>query len=678
MTAVAERPSTSQSPFRRPRSRTGLWSWVTTVDHKKIGILYFITLFVFFILGGVEALLLRVQLAAPEAQVLTADQYNQLFTMHGVTMIFFVVMPMGAAFANYLLPLQIGARDMAFPRLNMLSYWVFLIAGLFTFSSIFLGGMPDGGWFAYAPQSTSVGPDPNAYTVADHASRMLYYSLGIQIAGVASLASAVNFIVTIFNMRAPGMTLMRMPVFTWMMLITAFLILFALPVLGVALWQMMFDLRFGGNFFNPAGGGDPVMWQHLFWVFGHPEVYLMILPAFGIVSETLPVFARKPLFGYTAIVFSGIAIAFMGWGVWAHHMFAVGMGPVANTAFALSTMFIAVPTGIKIFNWLGTLWGGQIRLNTAMLFGIALVAQFTIGGLSGVTHSLAPHNYQQTDTYYVVAHFHYVLFGGALFGFFSGIYYWFPKAFGKFLGEGLGKLHFWSLVLGFNLTFGPMHILGLNGMPRRIDTYADGMGWNWWNLVATVGSFVIAASILVWIVNVVISLRSGAPAGRDPWDARTVEWMTTSPPPAHNFDRIPQVTARDELWHRKYQPDGARIPIGTAQMPAPAEATAPPAEGIDHSGHAAPGAETPGEEPGATAVDIHLPDPSYYPLIVALGMPLMAYGVIFSMGTPLMWLLTGVGALVTLAGMFGWVLEPSVEEHHADATEPHARTQEHR
>jgi cytochrome c oxidase subunit I len=549
---------------------------------------------------------------------------------------------MSSAFFNYLLPLMIGARDVAFPRLNAFSYWVFLGAGIFLYSIVVLSGMPDFGWFNYQPGGGSVGPDPAGLSGVGaelHSQRMLFYAIGLQIAGIASLASAVNFIVTILNMRAPGMRFFRLPVFVWMTLVVSFLMLFAMPIIGVALWQLMFDAGFQGNFFNPATGGDPVLWQHLFWLFGHPEVYILILPAFGIVSETLPVFSRKPLFGYTAVVFSGIAIGFLGFGVWAHHMFAVGLGPVANTVFALTTMFIAVPTGIKIFNWLGTIWGGKLRFPTPMLFAIGLVAMFTIGGLSGVTHAVVPHNYQHTDTYYVVAHFHYVLFGGALLGLFSGVYYWFPKVTGKLLRDGLGKVHFWLMLIGFNLAFGPMHILGLNGMPRRYYTYPPGMGWDLWNLVATVGSFIIAAGILVFIVNLVLSLKAGEPSGEDPWDARTLEWATTSPPPPHNFDDLPVVTHRDELWHRKYAGDDGqeaprRVPSGAS--PDHLEASA-----ADEA-HA-----------------IHMPDPSYWPPVVALGMPIAGWGVVFRL-----WPVVAVGLLITVFGMLAWALEPSSEPHH--------------
>jgi len=440
-------------------------------------------------------------------------------------------------------------------------------------------------------------------------------------------------------MRAPGMTLMRMPVFVWMTFITSFLLLFAMPVIAIALWQLMLAVRWDAPFYAAAAGGDPILWQHMFWLFGHPEVYILILPAFGIVSEILPTFSRKPIFGYAAMVFSGIAIGFMGWGVWAHHMFAVGMGPVANTAFALTTMFIAVPTGVKIFNWIGTLWGGHLRFKTPMLFGIGLVAMFTIGGLSGVTHAIVPSDAQQTDTYYIVAHFHYVLFGGALTGLFGGLYYWWPKIFGWMLDDRIGKTHFWLMLIGFNLTFGPMHILGLWGMPRRIWRYDAGMGWDFWNLISSIGAVLIALSILVFFANVVISRRKRVPAGDDPWDARTLEWATSSPPPAHNFDEVRVVTSRDEHWHRKYAGDGG------AQVPVPAGASQ------DHPA-----------EDGGHAEGIHMPSPSYYPLLVAAGMPIAAYGPFFE--GPGMIILLAVGGTITLFGIFGWVFEPSAEEGH--------------
>ena len=444
--------------LQRPASLTGFWSWFTTVDHKKIGIMYGVAAFGFFVIGGLEALLIRAQLARPDGTLLNADQYNQIFTMHGVTMIFLFVMPMSSALFNYLIPLMIGARDVAFPRLNAYSFWVFALGGLFIYSSVFLGGAPNGGWFGYAPNSTT---DPSI--------GMTFYALGLIITGIASTAGAVNLAVTVINMRAPGMTLFRMPPFVWMGLVVQFLLVFSLPIITVALFQLLFDRRFDTAFFDPTRGGDPILWQHLFWLFGHPEVYILILPAFGIISELLPVFSRKPLFGYQFVVFSGIAIGFIGFGVWAHHMFAAGLGPVANTAFGISTAIIAIPTGVKIFNWMGTMYGGDIRFASPMLYTVGAVTMFVIGGLSGVTHAIVPSDYQQTDTYYIVAHFHYVLFGGAVFAFFAAFYYWWPKVFGRRLREAFGKVQFWVLLVGFNLTFGPMHILGPAGHdPARV------------------------------------------------------------------------------------------------------------------------------------------------------------------------------------------------------------------
>ncbi len=615
--AVARR----RSLLARPTAKTGVWGWITTVDHKKIGILYGVTAFIFFLLGGVQAIVMRLQLAQPGGDLVSAELFNQLFTMHGVTMIFLVVMPFGVGLMNYLVPLMIGARDVAFPRLNAFSYWLFAFGGVFLYTSFFMGGAPDGGWFGYAPLSTSL-----------PGNGMTFYSLGLQILGIASLAGAVNFIITIINMRAPGMTLMRMPVFVWMTLVTAFLLLFAMPVIAVALFQLMFDRVFEANFFNPAAGGDPLLWQHLFWLFGHPEVYIMILPAMGIVSDILPTFSRKPLFGYAALVFAGAAIGFMGWGVWAHHMFATGLGPVATSAFALSTIFIAVPTGVKIFNWLGTVWGGSLRFKTPMLFALGFVAMFIIGGLSGVTHAIVPHDWQQTDTYYVVAHFHYVLFGGAIFGLFGGFYYWWPKMFGRLLSERMGKLNFWLFFIGFNLTFGPMHIVGLQGMPRRIYQYPDGYGWNLMNMLETIGSFVIALGVLVFIVNAIVSTRRGEIAGADPWDGRTLEWSTPSPPPEYNFAEIPLVRTRDDFWHRKYVP----TPEGE-----PARVFAGGANGGEEEAHG-----------------IHLPSPSYFPAISAIGPPVMGWGVVLSE-----WWLVVAGGLWLVLGLFGWAFEPSAEEH---------------
>jgi cytochrome c oxidase subunit 1 len=619
--ASVSMPAGPRGLLRRPTAVTGAWSWFTTIDHKKIGILYGVTAFLFFLVGGVEALLIRSQLAEPNGQVLTAAQYNQVFTMHGLTMIFLFVMPMSAAFFNFLIPLMIGARDVAFPRLNAFSYWLFLTGGIFLYSSFVLGGAPNGGWFGYAPNSTT-DPTPG----------MTFYAIGLLITGIASTAGAINLAVTVLNMRAPGMSLFRVPVFVWMGLVVQLLLAFSLPIITVALIEMLFDRRFGTHFFDPQAGGNPLLWQHLFWLFGHPEVYVLILPAFGIFSEVLPVFSRKPLFGYQFVVFSGIAIGFIGFGVWAHHMFAAGLGPVANTAFGITTAIIAVPTGVKIFNWMATMHGGDIRFTTAMLFTVAGVMNFVIGGLSGVTHAIVPADYQQTDTYYIVAHFHYVLFGGAVMGIFSGIYYWWPKAFGRMLGEKLGKLNFWLVVIGLTLTFGPMHILGLQGMIRRTYTYPASLGLTFWNQVASVGAFTIALGVLVFVVNAIATTRHPKDAPSDPWDGRTLEWSIPSPPPIHNFDDIPVVHALDDFWHRKYVEDRRGVPV-------PVQAGA--ADAPEHragAGHA-----------------IHLPGPSYWPLVAALGFPLVGYGIMYT------WWLAFAGVAVMLLGFYGWALEPSAE-----------------
>ena len=607
----------------------GSWKdWVSTVDHKKIGIMYGVAAMFFFLLGGLEALLIRTQLAFPESGFLSADVYNQIFTMHGVTMIFLFVMPFAAAFANYLIPLQIGARDVAFPRLNALSFWVWLSGAIFLNTSwIVGGGGADCGWFCYSPNSGITFSPTNGVD---------FYAIGLLITGIASLVSAVNLAVTCLNMRAPGMSLFRMPVLTWMLLVTQFLLAFALPVITVALLLLLFDRQFDSQFFDPEAGADPLLWQHLFWIFGHPEVYIIILPSFGIISEVIPAFSRKPIFGYSFMVFSGIAIGFMGWGVWAHHMFVSGIGPISVFAFSMATMFIAVPTGVKILNWLATMWGGKLNFSTAMLFAVGTVTMFTIGGLSGVTHSLAPADTQQTDTYYIVAHFHYVIFGGGVLGLFAGVYFWWPKVFGHLLNERRGKIHFWTMLIGFNLTFGPMHVLGLQGMSRRINTYSSGFGFEFWNLVATIGSYILGASVLFFLWNVYKSKKEAPhlPApGPDPWDARSLEWSIPSPTPEHNFDEIPVVESQDDWWFRKYniEDDGSVVRISSAEDAAQK----------------------------GDAVGVHLPSPSFWPLVLAIGLPLIGYGVIFNL-----WLCV-VGGLLTGGAIYAWVLEP-VDDPDAD------------
>jgi cytochrome c oxidase subunit 1 len=589
-----------------------IWSWITTVDHKRIGLLYGASAFFFFLVGGIEALIMRLQLAQPDNTLVSAQRFNELFTMHGTTMVFLAIMPMSAAFFNYLIPLMIGARDVAFPRLNALSYWVFFSGALLLHLSFVAGTVPDGGWFGYANLTSNQFSPTHSID---------FWMLGLQVLGISSLMAGFNFIVTIINMRAPGMTLMRMPLFVWMSFVVQFLVVLAFPAITVALILLMFDRFFGTLFYAPAAGADPLLWQHLFWIFGHPEVYILILPAMGIVSEVLPTFSRKPLFGAPVVIYSGIMIGFLGFGVWSHHMFSVGMGPVADAAFSISTMLIAVPTGVKILNWIGTLWGGRIRFSTALYFSLGFIAMFTLGGLSGVMHASPPVDLQQTDSYFIVAHFHYVLFGGSIFGLFSGVYYWWPKMFGRLLDERLGMVHFWLMMIGFNVTFFPMHFLGLIGMPRRIYTYAPDLGWNFWNLVATIGAFVIVLSFLAFIWNVIKTTRSGARAPADPWDGRTLEWTIPSPPPVYNFAVEPTVHDRDDFWIQKYG-DGH----GT-----PPRKPVPPA-------HVDP-------------ASIHMPPPSYWPILLAAAFFVTASGALVSIYQVIL------GGFLTLYCMIRFMLE---------------------
>lgn len=538
-------PETTQ-PLPSISETEGLLSWLATVDHKRIGIMYLIVTLIFFVVGGLEALLIRTQLARPGEQLLSPDAYNQIFTMHGTTMIFLVVMPMLIGIGNYFVPLMIGARDMAFPRLNALSLWLLIFGGLLLYFSFIAGGAPAAGWFAYTPLSekafsTTTGID--------------YWALGLLVTGIGSVAAGINLITTILTLRAPGLSLRRLPLFVWMSLINSFLVLFALPSLNAALVMILADRQLNALFFNTAAGGSPLLWQHVFWSFGHPEVYIMVLPAFGIISEVIPVFSRKPIYGYGFVAASTIAIGFLSFAVWGHHMFASGMSTTLDVVFALASMLIAVPTGVKIFNWLATLWGGAIRFTTSMLFALAFLILFTLGGLSGVTLATVPVDQQVTDTYYVVAHFHYVLFGGTMFAIMAGFYYWFPKVTGRMLSEKIGKWHFWLLFFGFNITFFPQHILGLIGMTRRTYTYPNIPEWNDLNLISSIGAFLMGAAVLVFFWNIFVSLRKGEIAGDNPWDAWTLEWATSSPPPLHNFDAIPPVRSRRPLWDLKHPED---------------------------------------------------------------------------------------------------------------------------
>ena len=595
----------------------GLRSWLTTVDHKRIGVLYGITAMFYFVAGGVEALIIRLQLSTADGTVVGADTFNQLFTMHGTTMIFLVLMPLSAALFNYMIPLMIGARDVAFPRLNAFSYWTFLFGSILLNLSFFIGSPPDAGWFGYA-NLTSKQYNPGM--------GIDFWLLSLQVMGIASIASAVNFTVTILNMRAPGMSLMRTPLFVWMALVTQVLMLLAFPAITVAFIYLLFDRFFGTHFYIPASGGTPILWQHLFWIFGHPEVYILILPSFGVVSEVLPTFSRKPLFGAPFMIFSGILIGFLGFGVWSHHMFATGLGPVADTAFSLGSMLIAIPTGVKVFNWIATLWGGRIHFKTPLYFAVGMVALFIIGGLSGIMHASPPVDIQQTDSYFVVAHIHYVFFGGTVFGLFAGIYYWWPKITGRMIGEGLGKLHFWLMFIGMNLTFFPMHFLGMDGMPRRIYTYAADLGWEQWNLVATVGAFVIAVSMLVFLVNAVRSVRAGDLAAGDPWDAATLEWTMSSPPPEYNFAVVPAVNSARPFWLYKHGPT-RDISTRTKEQGTPPQPEIPPQR-------------------------IDLPSPSGWPMLAAFGLTLISGGALVGL-----WLVL-LGVAILVYGVYRWAFQP--------------------
>ena len=598
--------------------RSVLVEWLTTVDHKKVGILYGATAFIFFLIGGLEAEIIRLQLMKPDNKLVSPEFYNQLFTMHGTTMIFLAVMPISAMFFNFFVPLLIGARDVAFPRLNAMSLWVFILGGLFINASFLMNAAPNGGWFGYAPLSSrQYSPGIN----------MDFWALGLQILGIASLAAGVNFFTTILNMRAPGMTLMRMPMFVWSVLVTQVLVLLSFPVITVALIMLVADRNFHSSFFSfNVAGGDPMLWQHLFWVFGHPEVYILILPAFGIVSEILPVFSRKPLFGYSAMVFSLAFIAFLGFGVWSHHMFATGMGPLADSFFSLATMLIAIPTGVKIFNWIGTLWGGSLQYKTPMYFALGFIAMFIMGGLSGVMHAVAPADLQQTDSYFVVAHFHYVLFGGSIFSLTAGAYYWWPKMFGHMLDEGLGKLHFWLMLIGFNLTFFPMHFAGLLGMPRRIYTYPKGLGFDGYNLASTIGALTLGVGFLVFIYNVIKTWRSAVHAPADPWGGATLEWAIPSPPQEWNFAVEPVVTEKDALWAMKRA-------AGVRTLPEPLL---------------------------VSGKGIHLPSPSWWPLVTAVGILVFMVGIMvkgethgFPFGP-----VSIAGFALTAFAIFKWSYEP--------------------
>lgn len=587
------------------RKKSLIWDYLTTVDHKKIAILYLIAGGLFFLIGGLEALLMRIQLMKPNNDFLSGDLFNQVMTMHGTTMIFLAATPLLFALMNAVVPLQIGARDVAFPFLNALGFWLFFFGGVFLNCSWFLGGAPDAGWTSYASlslESPGHGID--------------FYLLGLQISGFGTLISGINFLVTIVTMRAPGMTFMRMPMFTWTTFVASALILFAFPPLTVGLLLLMLDRLFGANFFDPALGGNTIIYEHLFWIFGHPEVYILVLPAFGIFSEVIATFSRKRLFGYSSMVFAVVLIGFLGFMVWAHHMFTVGLGPVANAIFAVATMTIAVPTGIKIFNWLFTMWGGNIRFTTPMLYAVSFIPSFVMGGVTGVMLASAPADYQYHDTYFVVAHFHYVIVGGVVFALLAGTHYWWPKMFGKMLNEALGKITFVLFFVGFHLTFFIQHFLGLMGMPRRVFTFLPNQGLDTGNLVSTIGAFFMTAGVIILLINVVISSISGKKAEADAWGiGRTLEWAVSSPAPEYNFAQIPLVRGLDAYWLEKMEGK----------------------KGL-----------TPAEPLG----DIHMPNPSFLPFVISLGLFISAFGFLYhkdySWGLPVAIL----GLVITFGSMF--------------------------
>jgi cytochrome c oxidase subunit I len=524
--------------------RSGLYEWLTTTDHKKIGILYLVNSFIFFFIGGLFALGVRTELAQPGLQLLSDELlYNQLFTMHGTVMIFLFIIPVLVGFGNYVVPLQIGAPDMAFPRINALSFWMLPLAGVLLLMGFLTGGAAQAGWTSYSPLAqdrplASTGPGQDLWIMA------------LLLIGTSSILGGINFLVTIFKMRAPGMTMFRMPILVWTVLVTSVLVVMATPVLASALIMLFIDRNYGGHFFDPSTGGNAVLWQNVFWFYSHPAVYIMVLPAMGMISEILPVFSRKPLFGYQAFVFATAGIGALGFSVWAHHMFTTGQ--VYLPFFSLMTFFIAVPTGVKMFNWIFTLFRGKLTFSTPLLFALGFLSMFLIGGINGAFSAAVPVDFALQDTYWVVAHLHYVLFGGSVFGVMAGLYYWFPKMTGRMLNETLGKAQFVLMFIGFNLTFFPMHQLGLAGMPRRIADYASNAGWNDLNLLATIGGFMIASSMIPLLWNIFISRRAGVPAGDDPWEANTLEWATTSPPPPYNFDRLPEIRSERPLFDLRH------------------------------------------------------------------------------------------------------------------------------
>ncbi|MBZ5200338.1 cytochrome c oxidase subunit I [Planomicrobium chinense] len=584
-----------------------IWDYLTTVDHKKIAHLYLASGGLFFLIGGIEAMLIRIQLMKAGNDFLSAGTYNEVLTMHGTTMIFLAAMPILLAFMNAVMPLQIGARDVAFPFLNSLGFWLFFFGGIFLNLSWFMGGAPDAGWTNYA-----------SLALASEGHGIDFYTLGLTISGFGTLISGINFLVTIINMRAPGMTYMRMPLFTWTTFVASALILLAFPPLTIGLFFMVFDRMFGANFFDVANGGNTIIWEHLFWIFGHPEVYILILPAFGIFSEIFAIFSRKRLFGYTALVFATILIGFYGFMVWAHHMFTVGLGPTANAVFALATMIIAVPTGVKIFNWLLTIWGGSIKFTTPMIYAIAFIPSFVAGGVTGVMQAIAPLDYQLHDSYFIVAHFHYVIVGGVVLAIFAATHLYWPKMFGTMLSEKLGKITFWFFFIGFHLTFFIQHFLGLMGMPRRVYTFGADQGWDLFNAISSVGALFMAIGVIVLLINVVLTTIKNERVGNDPWeDGRTLEWAIPSPPPFYNFAQTPLVRGLDTYWIEKMEGNK---------------------EGMLYA------------EP---LEEIHMPNGSIIPIIMSFGLFVASFGALYFLDGDKSWPLPVLilGLLITFGSM---------------------------
>ncbi|HET9984625.1 MAG TPA: cytochrome c oxidase subunit I [Longimicrobiales bacterium] len=614
----------------------GLYGILGTVDHKTIGKRYLVTAFVFLLLGGIEAAVMRAQLARPELRLLSPEVYDQLFSLHGTTMIFWYASPILSGFSNYIWPLLIGARDMAYPRVNALSYWLFLASGIFLYTSPLLGQAPNAGWFAYPPYTLrTYNPGLN----------MDFYALGLLFLTVSTTVGAVNFVGTVMKMRAPGMSINRMPIFMYGTMTASFAALFALPSLSVSLVFLFLERRFGFPFYDPAGGGHPLLWQHLFWIFGHPWVYIIVLPAMGIVSEVIPTFCGRPLVGYTLVAMATVATGIIGFGVWVHHMFATGLPPLSLSFFSGASTLIVIPSAVAVFAWIATMWTGRPVFRTPMLFAAGFVVLFVLGGVSGVVTAVVPYDWQVTDTYFVVAHLHYVLIGINVFGVMAGFYYWFPKMTGRLLDERLGRWNFWVMFVGFNLGFFPMHIAGLLGMPRRVYTYPGGLGWDGLNLVTTIGSYLFAAGVLLFLVNVALSRRRGAPAGPNPWDGGTLEWATSSPPPPYNFAVVPTVRSGYPLWEDRLARTGGEEATGARSA-----VTRGPV--LDE------GRETFDTSPleGDPVAVLRMPEDSLWPLLLAIALSVVFYGAVFGL-----WWLAAAGAAGLLVTMLGWLWPRSLD-----------------